>query len=176
MNTDNRDTEHIGKLLTRYYNGESTLAEEQTLRTYFSGDSTDPAFSVDKAMFTALSQPVSAPPALREAVTAAIRDRQRTELRRRMRFIYSRIAGAAAVLIISIAVSAHFLTQTPTPAEITPDQARRQTLMALTLLTTSVNKGIVAMEHSAQTASESISSAQRALNRTSSKNQTNTPS
>ena len=116
-------------------------------------------------MFAAVTGPVEAPEKLRTDIEKAIDGRAVKEVKRRLRPRYSRIAAAAAVLVLAIAASVHFLDSKPAQPEMTPEEAREHTLMALTLLTKTVRKGYSAMDAGAQTASEAITTAENSLNK-----------
>lgn len=161
----NIETEYIKSLLAKYYAGDSTLNEERIIREYFSESAVDPELETDRAVSAAMTGPVEAPEKLRADIEKAIDGRAVKEVKRRLRPRYSRIAAAAAVLVLAIAASVHFLDSKPAQPEMTPEEAREHTLMALTLLTKTVRKGYSAMDAGAQTASEAITTAENSLNK-----------
>lgn len=161
----NIETEYIKSLLSKYYSSDSTLDEERIIREYFAESDTDPELEADRAVFAAMSTPVEAPESLHAAVERTIDERAVLEVKRRLRPRYGRIAAAAAVLVLAITASVHFLGGKPAQPEMTPEEAREHTVMALTLLTKTVRKGYMAMETSAQTASTTITTAENSLNK-----------
>lgn len=162
----NIQTEYIKSLLAKYYDGSSTSDEERLIREYFAQPDTAPELDTDRAVFAAIAEKTEAPAALREAVVRTIDSHAVKEIhieRRRPR--YGRIAAAAAVLIVAAASILHFTDSGSREPELTPEQAREQTLMALNLLTKTVKKGCMAVETSAQTASSTIQTAENTLNK-----------
>lgn len=156
----NIETEYIKSLLARYYDGSSALDEERILREYFAGTDTDPALETDRAVFAALAAPASAPAGLRAAVEKAVDTRAAKEVSKRLRPHYGRIAAAAAVIVAAISAGVHFFGPQPDVQEMTPEEARQHTIMALSLLTNTVREGCEAMETGAQTTSSSFQAVQ----------------
>ncbi len=157
----NIQTEYIKSLLKKYYAGESTLAEEDQLREYFASADTDPELAPDRAVFAATGADIKAPRSLREAVERNIAHTRRSTRRKPRR---GRIWAAAAVFAAAVATSVAFLTQKPADNQITPEEAREQTLMALTLLTSTMRKGCDAIELSAKTTDAGLRTAEEKLN------------
>lgn len=161
----NIETEYIKSLLEKYYAGESSLDEERILREYFAESEVDPELETDSRVFAAMAEPAETPESLRAAIEKSIDEHAVKEVKRRLRPRYSRIAAAAAVVVLAITASIHFLGGKPAQPEMTPEEAREHTLMALTLLTKTVKKGYTAMEASMETTSTTIQTAENSLNK-----------
>lgn len=159
----NIETEYIKSLLSKYYSGDSTLDEERIIHEYFAGSDVDPELETDRAMFAALTEKLEAPESLHTTVRKVIDEHAVGEAKRRLRPRYGRIAAAAAILALAVTASVHFFGTKPAKPEITPEEAREHTVMALTLLTKTVKKGYAAMETGMQTTSTTIQTAENSL-------------
>ncbi len=157
----NIQTEYIKSLLKKYYAGESTLGEENQLREYFASNDTDPELAPDRAVFAATGADIKAPRSLLEAVERDIVNAGKSHRRIPCQ---GRIWAAAAVFAAAVATAVAFLTQKPADNQITPEEAREHTLMALTLLTDTMRKGCDAIELSAKTTDAGMRTAEEKLN------------
>ncbi|MBN1132645.1 MAG: hypothetical protein JXA39_06205 [Bacteroidales bacterium] len=101
----------IKALLDRYYNGETTLEEEQQLEQYFRKSDIPESFSVDKELFLALADdaPVMEIPGdLDEKIMNTIDRAENKEIKTR-RISWFSLSGLAAGLLILISVFLFFM-------------------------------------------------------------------
>ena len=116
--------EHINKLLQRFYEGESTLAEEQELLDYFSQGPVPDEFLPDKELFEAMrstsGKPVDAPESLNERILSAIDEVDEKEVRVR-RVSWLSLSGLAAGLLVLLGIYFMFLREEPSRKLIAED-------------------------------------------------------
>lgn len=157
------DKNLIAHLLHLYYNGETTLEQEHTLREYFSGNAVDPEFVADKAIFDTLNVTAEAPDRLKCDVVSEIQRRYKQEnLLSWRRYIWRAVSSVAAVALVALA-SIHFLTRQPAQPELTPEEIHQHALTALSLLTTTVGQGYSSMQTGLETTAETFGTANNAL-------------
>ncbi len=116
--------EHIKQLLQRFYEGESTLAEEQELLDYFSQEPVPDEFLPEKELFEALQlasgKPVDVPGSLNERILSAIDEVDDKEARVR-RVSWLSLSGLAAGLLVLLGIYFMFLREEPSSNLIAED-------------------------------------------------------
>ncbi|MEX2369440.1 MAG: hypothetical protein WD578_00435 [Bacteroidales bacterium] len=95
---------HIRELLRKFYEGETSVAEEQELEAFFNNEKKVPEeFTADREFFRSLAilhQPVEVPGDLHSKIISNLSSEERREHRVRRINIYSFSALAAGLLII----------------------------------------------------------------------------
>ena len=116
--------EQIKQLLQRFYEGESTLAEEQELLDYFSQEPVPGELLPDKELFEALQstsgKPVDVPGSLNEKILSAIDEADEKEVRVR-RVSWLSLSGLAAGLLVLLGIYFMFLREEPSRNLIAED-------------------------------------------------------
>jgi len=107
-------TKDIQQLLDRYFDGETSLEEEASLKQYFQGTNIDPSLRVFQPLFRFLDSERQATisPSFNEKLMNRIQGERRLHLRR----ILAPVARIAAVVVVLIGVAV-FFTRKPEPAE-----------------------------------------------------------
>lgn len=132
------DQKKLDHLLTRFYQGESSLEEEALLESYFSGD-VPKAYQKDKQLFLALSS--TYPEELDERLERFMKKEVAKQRNKKTFFLKSLIPYAAAVVIMAFGI--HFYQeQTKAPQqELTVEEAYNHTYQALQTISCKLNKG-----------------------------------
>ncbi len=139
------DITQINHLLTRYYEGKTSIDEEKLLIKYFSTEQNVPEhLSIDKEMFLSLANvknDIDIPVELEQNISSTIDRLYRQERFNQRRFIRYTISIAASLLLV-IGIGIHFLVPSSINRhEITnPEIAYLETEQALTLLSQKLNK------------------------------------
>ena len=162
MNNNTHTYEEIARLLDLYYTGQSTLADEQTLREYL-------ASPADKRMFGAINAPVAAPEQLKQGIYTEI-DRKEASERfiKRINPFWQRVAAAVAITFAvgtTTYLSVPHTPDAPMPTELTADEAHATTQRALNLLCQVMAKGETAIAKSDSTTTHAIEQTMRKLNK-----------
>ena len=122
----------INELLTKFYNGETSPAEEHQLLSLLEENPT-PEHEADRRLLRALCAPMPDFSAMAEKASAVTP-------RRIIRFPRIRIAAAVAILLAAVG---SFLLKSPQPQEdLTIDQARETTIMALTAYNDAITRSL----------------------------------
>ena len=93
----------IRLLLDRFYEGKTSLDEEQELQEFFDHEKVPGDLSVDQEMFRSIliaCEPIEVPANLNEKIIAGLKDEEKAETRSRRINLYSFSALAAGLLII----------------------------------------------------------------------------
>lgn len=161
----------IRELLDRYYDGNTTEAEEMTLREYFTREDDIPAdLEADRLMFKNItaSPEQEIPEGLSERLQAKIdewdaSEKAAKETRKRIRIPrFSVIAGIAASLLVLISIGIYLQRPiTPTATEPTPEEAYAQTEKALRIFANAIDKSMEQIE----TVEETSAKVNRQINR-----------
>lgn len=132
--------DRIEKLLDKYFEAETTLAEEKELKAYFSSDNVAPPLEQYKAIFGYATQ------AKQEQFTASI---PLNTTKRKGVFWLSIAASVAVLLSVGLFTFNHY--NQPVSEDLgtynDPEVAFRETQKALALISESVNKGIGSMSY-----------------------------
>ena len=140
-----KEYRNIEELLERYYNAQTSEAEEQRLRDFFVQEEIPPHLQKEKEMFLQL-QAVQVPEGLEERLSKQIdqwsmqeRFTQKTFSRRALQWIGS----IAASLLILFSIGWYF--HAPQPRKdtcATPEEAYAHAEKALVMFSEALNKGI----------------------------------
>lgn len=140
------DINTVKELLARYYRGESTQDDEHALQQFFAGDAVPPELEADRRVFAMVSS-AKAPAWLAGAVERQV------DRRVRRRVFGRRLLAAAASLAVAVAVAVPMLSPArQADSDMSPEEVRRHTEMALNILVGNVGKGCNAIEHSGRVA------------------------
>nr|WP_294777495.1 hypothetical protein [uncultured Flavobacterium sp.] len=132
--------DRIEKLLEKYFEAETTIAEEKELKAYFSSDHVAPPLEQYKPIFGYVTQ------AKQEQFTATIP----LNTKKRKSAVWLSFAASAAVLLgVGLFTLNHY--NQPVSEDLgtydDPEVAFRETQKALALISESVNKGIGSMSY-----------------------------
>ncbi len=143
-------------LLEKYYNGETTLAEEATLRAWLQSEEAGEAYANDRALILGLEAAKEEETPLPEGLSskldalideAANEESQKTDVRKpRLRRIMAWTAGIAASVAlvfgaIRLTAPKNYIVEIDDPEE-----ASRYTEMALTKFSDAIQSGYAQME------------------------------
>ena len=140
------NSEEIKHLLQKYFDGDTTIEEEISLKNFFSGGDIPEELNVEKEIFKyfILSAEIPEPSAdFEEKIFSAIgRDDGNTVQSGRRRRLYMTLTGAAAGLLI-LAASYFFFTGGPEPRDTysDPELAYSETMKILIDVSARLNKG-----------------------------------
>ncbi len=115
--------EKVRKMLDRFYQGETSLEEEQWLQEYLSSTAVPEELLADKELFKAFEgteESISVPRDLNSKILETIDREEHRQLKSRRISLYS-LSGLAAGLLALIAVYVFFL-RTDEPAQLTRNQ------------------------------------------------------
>lgn len=165
---------YIKQLLDRYYSGRASETEEKTLKEYFARPDSAPEFDDDKAIFSALagcSDEEEVPKGLESRLSEAIDAWTLMDAPKRSpRFLSwkSAVSIAASIAIVALIGASQFVHRTPSamPADSVtdPEIAYVETQRALTMLVTTLNKGVEGVETAAQLNDNTINNVITQLN------------
>lgn len=139
-----QDINTISNLLSKYYNGLSSENDEKALRKYFRGKDIPEEFDADRRLFVALDKSTNAPGWLKENICRNIDSKTAAAKNHRHWFI-----SLTAAATFAIALTAGFsLLRSPahSKSEMSPEEIRQMTAMALNKLASTVKKGCNAVE------------------------------
>lgn len=168
----------IEKLLARYYDGETSEAEEKELKRFFTEEDDIPAHLLaEKEIFMQLSaRPApEVPEDLERRLNAKIdewdtREKRTLKVKKHTRTIRMQWIGSiAASLLILFSVGGYLYKPYSAPAPpdtcATPEEAYAQAQKALIILSTSLNKGIEKVESVQETTEKIQENVNEQLNR-----------
>lgn len=152
-------TNEIKTLLNKFYDGETTVGEEQLLRDYFASDGVDGSLAEEKAFFCAVSDLTETSPegglpraeALENSLERQIDAWNKVEknFSRKARRISLRwMVGAAAGILLLIGIGLYVSQSQDEPQYAltdtydNPEDAYAETQKALVLFSERLNKGI----------------------------------
>ncbi len=139
---------HIKKLLSAFYEGNTTLSEEKELETFFSKANVPEELLADKELFLSIAastEPVEVPADLNEQIIQTIDKAQHREVRLRRINLYS-ISGLAAGLLIIFSVYLGFIRESRVDVATQfaiedPQEAYKETVKALEFISEKWNEG-----------------------------------
>ena len=170
----------LEKLLARYYEGETTGAEERELKRFFAEEDVPAHLLAEKEFFLQLDtacsgQEAGVPEGMEHRLNRKIdewdtRERREGKVKKRMFSLrLQRMGSIAAGLLILFSVGMYLYRpyQVPTAQDTcaTPEEAYVQARKALVLLSSSLNKGIKEMESVQETAGRIQENVNEQLNR-----------
>ena len=152
----------INELLERYYNAQTTEAEEEELKRFFLEGEVPPQLANEKEMFLQLqssTDDANVPEGLEERLSKAI-DRwdSNEKPHRNKRILHLQWLGSiAASLLIMLSFSWYLYNPTPSRTDTcaTPEEAYMEAQKALAHFSMALNKGMKQME-TAQRTTESV--------------------
>lgn len=163
----------IEKLLTRYYDGLTSEAEERELKRYFAEADVPPHLQTEKQFFSRTG--TNCPPipeGLESRLNTCIDQWDTQEKRtlkvkkgiRQRRLQWAGSIAASLLLLFSIGTYLYG-PQTPKDTCATPEEAYAQAQKALTAFSVAINKGIAEMETAQSTATRMQENINEQLNR-----------
>lgn len=167
----------IEKLLTRYYNGETTEAEEQELKRFFAEEEVPAHLWTEQQIFRQLDATTepAVPAHLSRKLEGWIdqwetQERREQKLKRHTRRLHLQWIGsiaASVILLFSVGIYLHQQHAPLTPQDTcaTPEEAYAQAQKALIKLSVSLNKGIDKMESMQETTEKIQENVNEQLNR-----------
>ena len=154
-----KDKQYIEELLQRYYDGSSTIEEEQKLRKYFLSSNVDKALETEQQIFLSIAAmpPIGAEDRLKQSINRWERTEQKQRLRKRT------IRWSSIAACITIAGFIGFATLKPEPEMKdtckTPEEAYRETQRAVLMMSECFNRS----EKAISTAEQKFAEAQKKL-------------
>ena len=142
--------ELLKKLLEKYYSGDTSLQEEQSLREYFSGDGVFPGYEAEKEIFSlySASGEISTPDkGLEGRIKLAIDDLEGNKLKWTpviRRYAVMSIAAAFLILIASYFMLKHHAEPRDTYSD--PRMAYAETMKVLNVVSVKLNQGTAALK------------------------------
>ncbi|MCX6303278.1 MAG: hypothetical protein NTW82_13965 [Bacteroidia bacterium] len=142
--------ERLKELLEKYYNGDTSLSEEEDLRKYFSGDDILDGYEAEKEIFSHYScaDVIPVPSAdFEERIKKVVYDteKNKSSISVRKRYIYI-LSSAAAILLL---IGSYFLFFPQPKQEDTfsdPKLAYAETMRILNEVSVKLNKGTQALK------------------------------
>ena len=143
-----KDYNQIEKLLERFYNAETSEAEEQMLKDFFFNEEVPPYLQAEKAMFLQL-QTSDVPEGLEERLAQQIDQwelsEQKTQKKPRI-FRLQWIGSIAASLLLLIGMNWYMYEPPRKDTCATPEEAYAHAEKALVLFSEALNKGLRPIE------------------------------
>ena len=139
-----KEYRHIEELLERYYNAQTSEAEEQRLRDFFAYEEVPAHLQAEKEMFMQLQVPEG----LEERLSQQIdqwETQERHTLKANRSFRLQWIGGIAASLLLLFGAG-YLYEPRPKDTCATPEEAYAHAEKALVRLSTALNKGMGKME------------------------------
>lgn len=142
-----KEYSHIEDLLERYYNAQTSEAEEQRLKDFFAHEEVPDHLQAEKEMF----QQLQVPEGLEERLSKQIDqwDNQEYRTLKRHRSFRLQWIGIAASLLLLFGIGWHLYAPSPISRQdtcATPEEAYAQAEKALVMLSTALNKGMGKMK------------------------------
>ena len=131
------------QLLEKFYDGMTTEQEELTLKKFFQGDDVPDSLLREKELFLQLTaNRMTVPPNLEEHLSRKIDEWERASQPRTFQLRW--IGGIAASVVILLTIGSLLPIWNPTPKDTcaSVEEAYLVAQKALTLFSTSVNKGL----------------------------------
>jgi hypothetical protein len=151
------NTSEINRLLEKYYDGESTLQEEKTLREFFAGEDIPEQLRIHRELFAhyGREQEVSVvDPAFENRITASLEQAQEqvqvvSMTPPRNRFMFMAGIAAGVLLLIGLFATIRYEVSngpTVTAVRTDPESAYRDVNEALMLVSGNLNNGLKQVE------------------------------
>ena len=137
---------NIKNLLEKYYEGTTTLEEENAIRTYFATHETTDELKEEQALFNSLSmEEIDIPLLLESDILHAIAEQGKAPLKRKS-LVIQRIAtwAAAAIIVLSVGFG-WYVTQMEKKTQLSdtfqnPEEAYQETMRVLAYVGSKINK------------------------------------
>lgn len=167
----------IEKLLVRYYDGDTTEAEEKELKQFFTEEDVPAHLLAEKELFLQIAaQPEpKVPEGLEDKLSHQIdewetRERREIKVKKHTRIIRMQwIGSVAASLLILFSVGMYmYKPHTPTNQQdtcATPEEAYAEAQKALLMFSSTLNKGIKQVEAAQETTEKMQENVNQQLNR-----------
>lgn len=155
-------TEDVEKLLAKFYEGETTTSEEQTLHRYFETEEVPEHLLADKEVFSALADrtEINIPFDLESKLSKSIDQWEEAEKKvikvKHNRRVYWQWVGSIAASILLVFGIWTYIdrneSNTPVPADTftNPEDAYREAQKVLALVSLNLNKGMEQVENAQQ--------------------------
>ena len=136
-----KDYSHIEALLERYYDAQTSEAEEQRLKDFFLHEEVPPHLQAEKEMFLQL-QATDVPEGLEERLSQSIDRWSKKHRTLRLQWI-----GSIAASLLLLFGAGWYLQEPPRKDTCaTPEEAYMEAQKALVLFSTALNKGMKQMD------------------------------
>ena len=167
----------IEKLLVRYYDGETTEAEDKELKRFFTDEEVPAHLLAEKELFLQIAtQPeAEVPEGLEDRISRQIdewdtRERREIKVKKHTRTIRMQwIGSVAASLLILFSVGMYmykpYTPSTPQDTCATPEEAYAEAQKALLMFSSTLNKGIKQVETVHETTERMQENVNQQLNR-----------
>lgn len=143
-----KEYSHIEDLLERYYNAQTSEAEEQRLKDFFAREEVPTHLQAEKEMFLQLQVPEGLEERLSRKIDQWDAQEQRT-LKVHRNFRLQWIGGIAASLLLLFGAGWHLYAPRPIARQdtcATPEEAYAHAEKALVMLSSALNKGMGKMQ------------------------------
>ncbi len=144
------NTEELERLLGKYYKGESSIAEERTLRAFFSGDNIPEGYEAEKEIFGYYLDSVEVPEPSSDLDARIMAGIDKSELSassgKFRKLIYPLISAAAVLLIITGSYFFFIHNSEPIDTFSDPQLAYNETMKILMNVSVRLNDGARALE------------------------------
>ena len=169
--------DEIEKLLVRYYDGETTEAEEKELKRFFTGEEVPAHLLAEKELFLQMSElpepevPIDMESKLSHLVDEwDIREKRTVKVKKHARVLRLQWIGSVAaslLILFSIGMYMYKPDMSPAPQDTcaTPEEAYAEAQRALLMLSSTINKGMAQMETVETTTEKIQESVNQQLNR-----------
>lgn len=142
--------EDLNKMIGKYYDGLSTIEEEQQLRDFFNGENTPESYQAEKEIFFYYQSRVSVPPqssglesGIMNRIDAFEHDNINLKIRRRLR---PWVSAAAGLIILTGSYLFFVHEKEPRDTFSDPVLAYAETLKILTEVSSKLNHGTRTLE------------------------------
>ena len=168
-----KEYSHIEELLERYYDGKTSVAEEKTLKDFFTKEEIPAHFSAEREMFLQMAK-VQPPQGMDQRLEELIDQWDTTERRsiiaasRRRSIRLQWVASIAASLFLLFGAGWYIYKPQPTIRQdtcATPEEAYAQAEKALVMISTALNKGLKQMEVILETTEKAENNLYKQLNK-----------
>jgi hypothetical protein len=142
--------EFLKKLLEKYYNGDTSVEEELSLKEYFSGEEVQPGYEAEKEIFRlySASEEITAPDdGLEDRIKIAIDHLEEQQPKRTpviRRYTVMSIAAALLILVASYFILKHHAEPEDTYSD--PRLAYAETIKVLNEVSVKLNRGTAALK------------------------------
>lgn len=143
-----KESDYIEELLERYYDAQTSEAEEQRLKDFFFNEEVPPHLQTEKEMFLQL-QASDVPEGLGERLDQLVDqwELQEWRTRKKHRFVRLQWIGGIAASFLLLFGAGWYLQDSPRKDTCaTPEEAYAEAQRALVMFSTALNKGMKQMD------------------------------